>query len=197
MSDPKSPADKELSETFTPVTEPARSLDELLAEAQTKLDEQRDSWLRALADAENARKRAQADISQARKYAAERIVEDLMPVMDSLEAALGSGESDPAALRAGVELTRQQLHGAFERASVAELNPAPGERFDPHRQQAMAALESDQEPNTVLEVLQKGYTLHERVVRPALVTVAKARAEKNAVENAPGNPISDSNLESN
>ena len=197
MSDPNSPPDEQLSANSTPDTESARSLDELLAEAQSKLDEQRDAWLRALAEAENARKRAQADITQARKYAAERIVEDLMPVMDSLDAALGAGEADRAALRAGVELTRKQLQSAFERAGVAELDPPPGQRFDPHRQQAMAALESEQEPNTVLEVLQKGYTLHDRVVRPALVTVAKARAENKAVENGPGNPISDSNLESN
>ncbi|MDA1118023.1 MAG: nucleotide exchange factor GrpE [Proteobacteria bacterium] len=197
MSDPNDAPDKQLSETSTPGPEPARSLDELLAEAQAKLDEQRDAWLRALADAENARKRAQADITQARKYAAERIVEDLMPVMDSLEAALGAGDADLAALRAGLELTRKQLQSAFERAGVAALTPTPGQRFDPHRQQAMTALESEQEPNTVLEVLQKGYTLHDRVVRPALVTVAKARAENKAVENGPGNPISDSNLESN
>ena len=197
MSDPNDAPDKQLSETSTPGSEPARSLDELLAEAQAKLDEQRDAWLRALADAENARKRAQADITQARKYAAERIVEDLMPVMDSLEAALGAGDADLAALRAGLELTRKQLQSAFERAGVAALTPTPGQRFDPHRQQAMTALESEQEPNTVLEVLQKGYTLHDRVVRPALVTVAKARAENKAVENGPGNPISDSNLESN
>ncbi len=197
MSDPTRQPDKELSENSSEGAEPGRSLDELLAEAQAKLDEQRDAWLRALADAENARKRAQADIAQARKYAAERIVEDLVPVMDSLEAALGTGEEDVGALRAGVELTRKQLQSAFDRAGVVEVNPAAGQRFDPHRQQAMAALESEQEPNTVLTVLQKGYTLHERVVRPALVSVAKARVEKNAVENAPGNPISDSNLESN
>jgi molecular chaperone GrpE len=195
MSDPKSQSDKVLPGDSTP--EPARSLDELLAEAQAKLDEQRDAWLRALADAENARKRAQADISLARKYAAERVIEDLLPVMDSLEAALGAAGASPDALRAGVELTQRQLRNAFERAGVAEVNPSPGLRFDPHRHQAMAAVEADQEPNTVLAVMQKGYSLHERIVRPALVTVAKARAGKNTVENAPGNPISDSNLESN
>jgi len=197
MSDPKSQPDKVLPENSSPPTEAARSLDELLAEARAKLDEQRDAWLRALADAENARKRAQADIAQARKYAAERTVEDLLPVMDSLEAALGAAGTTPDALRAGVELTQRQLRLAFERAGVAEVNPAPGQRFDPHRHQAMAAVEADQEPNTVLAVMQKGYTLHDRVVRPALVTVAKARPEKSAVENGTGNPISDSNLESN
>ena len=193
MSDPKNQTDNVLPENSAPAPEAARSLDELLAEAQAKLNEQRDAWLRALADAENARKRAQADIATARKYAAERIVEELLPVMDSLDAALGAADASPDALRAGVELTQRQLQNAFERAGVAEVNPAPGQRFDPHRHQAMAALEADQEPNTVLAVMQKGYTLHDRVVRPALVTVAKARA----VENGAGNPISDSNLESN
>jgi molecular chaperone GrpE len=191
MSDPKSQPNKELPDSSSPGAQAARSLDELLAEAQAKLDEQRDAWLRALADAENARKRAQADIAQARKYAAERIVEELLPVMDSLEAALGAAGANPDALRAGVELTQRQLRQAFERAGVAEVNPGAGQRFDPHRHQAMSAVEADQEPNTVLAVMQKGYTLHDRVVRPALVTVAKA------VESGAGNPISDSNLESN
>ena len=191
MSDPKSQPNKELPDSSSPGAQADRSLDELLAEAQAKLDEQRDAWLRALADAENARKRAQADIAQARKYAAERIVEELLPVMDSLEAALGAAGASPDALRAGVELTQRQLRQALEHAGVAVVDPGAGQRFDPHRHQAMAAIEADQEPNTVLAVMQKGYTLHDRVVRPALVTVAKA------VENGAGNPISDSNLESN
>jgi len=200
MSDPKPQADKDLKEGDKVPGEgvgadapQGRSTEDLLAEAQGKLDEQREAWLRALADAENARKRAQADIVQARKYAAERMVEDLLPVMDSLEAALSADGQETEALRAGVELTRKQLLNAFERAGVAEVNPAPGQRFDPHRHQAMAAVASDQEPNTVLALMQKGYTLHDRVVRPALVTVARAKT----VENGAGNPISDSNLESN
>lgn len=193
MSDPKPQADKVPEEGSVDEVQQERPLEELLSQAQSKLEEQREAWLRALADAENARKRALADIAQARKYAAERIVEELLPVMDSLEAALGAGGAESEALRAGVELTRKQLQSAFERAGVAELNPAPGQRFDPHRHHAVAAAESEQEPNTVLSVLQKGYTLHERVLRPALVTIAKAKA----VENGAGNPISDSNLESN
>jgi molecular chaperone GrpE len=170
-----------------------RPLEEQLAEAQGKLAEQREAWLRALADGENTRKRALAETAQARKYATERMVEDLVPVMDSLDAALEAGSADLGALRDGVELTRKQLQSAFERAGVAEVSPEPGQKFDPHRHQAMATAESDQEPNTVLSVMQKGYTLHDRIVRPALVTVARARA----VENGAGNPISDSNLESN
>lgn len=169
----------------TPPPQEPKSLDQLLAEAQAKIDEQRDAWLRALADAENARKRAQAEIAAARKYAAERIVEDLLPVVDSLEAALQSQDVS------GVELTLRQLKTAFERAGISEICPAAGERFDPHRQQAMAAVESEAEPNSIVAVMQKGYSLHDRVVRPALVTVAKA------VEKAPETPISDSNLQSN
>lgn len=191
MSDPTPQSEKVAQPDAAADAE--RSLDELLADAQAKLDEQREAWLRALADAENARKRAQADIAQARKYAAERIVEDLLPVMDSLEAALAAAGTAPAPLREGVELTLRQMRSAFDRAGVAAVDPAAGQRFDPHRHQAMAAVEAAQEPNTVLAVLQKGYTLHERVVRPALVTVAKAKA----VENGAANPISDSNLESN
>lgn len=193
MSDPKPQPDKVPEQSVADAEPTARPLEEQLAEAQEKLAEQREAWLRALADAENARKRALADIAQARKYAAGRVIEDLVPVMDSLEAALGASGADPEALRAGVELTRKQLQGAFERAGVAEFSPEPGQKFDPHRHQAMTTVESDQEPNTVLSVLQKGYSLHERVVRPALVTVARAKA----VENGAGNPISDSNLESN
>jgi molecular chaperone GrpE len=193
MSDPKPQADIVPQEGPLDEEQQGRPLEELLSQAQGKLAEQREAWLRALADAENARKRAQGEIAQARKYAAERMVEDLVPVMDSLEAALSAGAADSEALRAGVELTRKQLRSAFERAGVAEVSPEPGQRFDPHRHHAMATAESDQEPNTVLDVLQKGYTLHDRIVRPALVTVARAKA----VENGAGNPISDSNLESN
>lgn len=191
MSDPKPQADK-VPQEASAASEPApRSLEEQLAEVRAQVEEQRDAQLRALAEADNVRKRALGEIAQARKYAAERVVEDLLPVMDSLEAALGTG--DAHALHAGVGLTRKQLQSAFERAGVTELAPAPGQRFDPHQHQAMAAVEAEQEPNTVVALLQKGYALHDRVVRPALVSVAKAKT----VENGAGNPISDSNLEPN
>jgi molecular chaperone GrpE len=177
MSEPNRPPEN--NDRAGPDTELAsdegKSLDQLLAEAQAKIDEQRNAWLRALADADNARKRAQADIAQARKFAVERFVEDLLPVMDSLGAALATPSAGDAPLRSGVELTLKLLRTALERAGVSELAPAPGERFDPHRHQAMAAVESDAEPNTVVNVMQKGYLLHDRVVRAALVTVAKPR----------------------
>ena len=166
MSDPTSHSETESAEE--------KSLDQLLADAQAKIEEQRNAWLRALADADNARKRAQADIAQARRFAVERFVEDLLPVLDGLEAALATPSENNAALRSGVELTLKLLRTAIERAGVTEVAPAPGERFDPHRHQAMAAVESDAEPNTVVNVMQKGYLLHDRVVRAALVTVAKA-----------------------
>lgn len=165
--------------------ETSKSLDQLLAEAQARIEEQRDAWLRALAEVENTRKRAQAEIALARRYAAERIAEDLLPVMDSLEAAAQSKDLS------GLEMTLRQLKSAFEKAGIGEIAPGPGERFDPHRQQAMAAVESDAEPNTVVALLQKGYSLHERVVRPALVTVAKP------VEKAAETPTSDNNVQSN
>ncbi|MBS0336098.1 MAG: nucleotide exchange factor GrpE [Proteobacteria bacterium] len=163
-------------QTETETAQPAKSLEELLAEAEARVQEQRDAWLRAMADAENARKRAQADIASAHKYGVERIAESLVPVMDSLQAALADQAADLATLRSGVELTVKQLGAAFEKASLAEINPAAGDKFDPHSHQAMMAVEADADPNTVVAVMQKGYRLHDRVIRPALVTVAKARA---------------------
>ena len=175
MSEPTSPPENTAAPGAEVASDEGKSLDQLLAEAHAKVDEHRNAWLRALADADNARKRAQADIAQARKFAVERFVEDLLPVMDSLEAALAVPSTVDAPLRSGVELTLKLLRTALERAGVSEIVPSPGERFDPHRHQAMAAVESDAEPNTVVSTMQKGYLLHDRMVRAALVTVAKPR----------------------
>ena len=162
-----------------------KSLEEQLAEAQAKLEEQREQMLRALAETDNVRKRLQADAANAQKYALERFADGLLPVLDSLEAAVNTADVS------GIEVILRQLKAALEKASIREINPAPGERFDPHREQAMAAVEAaDAEPNTIVGVMQKGYMLHDRVLRPALVTVARA-----PVENQPGNPISDTDLE--
>lgn len=169
--EPAAPADAEPAQ---------RPCEELLAEANARAEEQREAWLRALADADNARKRAQADIAAAQKFAIERFVRGLLPVVDSLEAALGTGDGAAESLRSGVELTLKQLRTALEQGQVSAVEPAAGERFDPHRHQAMAAVESDAEPNTVLAVMQKGYLLHDRVLRPALVTVAKPRPANDA-----------------
>ena len=170
-----------MSEPFTQpeaeAAQPSKSLEDLLAEAETKLQEQRDAWLRAMADAENARKRAQADIAAAHKYGVERIAESLVPVMDSLQAALATDSTDPTTLRSGVEITLKQLQAAFEKAGLAEIEPAEKDKFDPHFHQAMTAVEADADPNTVVQVMQKAYRLHDRLVRPALVTVAKARTQ--------------------
>src|SRR2546421_3627483 len=166
-----------------------KSVEEQLAEAQAQVGQQRDAMLRALADAENARKRYQAEAANSQKYAIERFAEALLPVIDSLEAALANKDSSRDALRDGVQLTLRQLTQALEKARVSAIAPVPGERFDPHRHQAMAAVESDSEPNTVVATMQKGYQLHDRVLRPALVTVAKP-VEKNGA-----NPISDTDLD--
>jgi molecular chaperone GrpE len=164
-----------------------KSLEELLAEAHAKLEEQREQMLRALAETENVRKRLQAEAANTQKYALERFADGLLPVLDSLEAALNSADVS------GLEAILRQLKTTLEKASIREINPAPGERFDPHRAQAMAAVETPpgemREPNTIVSVMQKGYSLHDRVLRPALVTVAKP-----PVENDAGNPISDTDL---
>jgi molecular chaperone GrpE len=179
-----------MSDTPAPQAEHAateeKTLDKLLAEAQARIEEQKDAWMRAMAEAENARKRAQADVQAAHKFAVERMAESLLPVMDSLEAALGAAEGAPQPLRDGVEITLKQLKTAFQKANLAEIAPAAGERFDPHRHQAMAAVEAAAEPNTIVNVMLKGYSLHDRIIRPALVTVAKA------LEKQAGSPISDS-----
>ena len=155
--------------------EAAPTPEQLLAEAEGRVQAQRDAWLRALADTENVRKRAESDVANAHRFGAERLVGLLLPVMDSLEAALASQVASEETLRSGVELTLKQLKGVFEKASVTEINPSSGEKFDPHRHQAIAAVEADADPNTVVAVMQKGYALHDRVLRPALVSVAKAR----------------------
>lgn len=150
------------------------SLEELLRQAELKADEHHDAWLRAKAETENLRRRAQEDIGKAHKYAAEKFAQEMLPVKDSLEAALAAESPGVENLRSGVELTLRQLAAAFDKSGLAEINPA-GEKFDPHRHQAISTLEAEGEPNRVLTVLQKGYALHERVIRPALVVVSKAK----------------------
>jgi len=181
----------ETSQPDEPASAEEKTLDKLLAEAQARIDEQRDAHLRAVAEAENIRKRAQADVAAAHKFGVERFAEGLLPVTDSLEAAIAAAADSPQALRDGLELTLRQLKAAFQKASLSEFAPAIGDRFDPHQHQAMAAVESAAEPNTIVAVMVKGYRLHDRILRPALVTVAKA------LENKGGNPISDSNPNTN
>jgi molecular chaperone GrpE len=179
---PRPNFDKMHEETVQPQGS-EKSLEDLLAEAQGKLELQREAMMRALADADNTRKRAQVEAAAAQKYALERFAETLLPVLDSLEGAVKS--RDPS----GVELVLRQMLQALEKSAIREINPAPGERFDPYRHQAMAAVESPAAPNTIVSTLQKGYGLHDRVLRPALVTVSKA------VEKAATNPNSDTDLD--
>lgn len=151
----------------------APSLEEQLRQAEQKAQEHLDSWLRAKAETENLRKRAQADIASAHKYAVENLAEALLPVRDSLEAALAIENVTLESLKSGVELTLRQLNAVFEKARLTEINPI-NEKFDPHKHQAMTMVPRSGEPNQVVNVMQKGYQLHERVIRPALVTVSKA-----------------------
>lgn len=172
----ETPADGASPAADTPdAPEAAPSLEERLRSAEMQAAEHHDAWLRARAEAENIRRRAQEDVTKAHKFAVESFASGLLPVKDSLEAALASPVSSAEDLRAGVEITLRQLAGVLERASVIAVDPQ-GEKFDPHRHQAMSSVESDQPTGTVVQVLQKGYLLHERVLRPALVSVAKARA---------------------
>ncbi|HZX33480.1 MAG TPA: nucleotide exchange factor GrpE [Rhodocyclaceae bacterium] len=150
------------------------SLEEQLRQVELKAAEHHDAWLRAKAEAENVRRRAQEDISKAHKFAVEKFAGELLAVKDSLEAALASKEQTVENLQSGVELTLKQLVSAFDKSGLKEIDPA-GEKFDPHRHQAIGMVEADQEPNTVVTVLQKGYLIAERVLRPALVMVAKGK----------------------
>jgi molecular chaperone GrpE len=150
---------------------PATGAEAALAEAQAKIAELQESFLRAKAETENVRRRAQEDVAKAHKFAIESFAEHLLPVIDSLEAAVAHSTDDLQKVREGVELTLRQLTGALEKGRVVALNPV-GEKFDPHRHQAISMVPADQEPNTVVAVLQKGFVIADRVLRPALVTVA-------------------------
>ena len=150
------------------------SLEDMLKQAELLAQEHHDAWLRAKADAENIRKRAQEDIAKAHKFAVDGFSSEMLAVKDSLEAALANRDTTIDNIISGVELTLKQLVAAFGKFNIAEINPL-GEKFDPHKHQAMSMVEADAEPNTVVMVLQKGYQLHDRVLRPALVTVAKAK----------------------
>lgn len=142
-----------------------------LAEAQARVAALQEEFLRAKAETENVRRRAQEDVAKAHKFAIENFAENLLPVLDSLEAALADQSTDVAKVREGVNLTLRQLSSALEKGRVIAVNPV-GEKFDPHRHQAISMVPAEQEPNTVVAVLQKGYIIADRVLRPALVTVA-------------------------
>lgn len=171
-------------EPVDPVQDPgiASTVDELQAElaavraeldaAQAQVLAQQEQALRAMAEAENVRRRSQEDVSKARKFGIESFAESLVPVKDSLEAALAQGEQTVEAFREGVEVTLKQLVGAFERNQLKEVAPAAGDKFDPHLHQAISSIPSEQPANTVVQLLQKGYVISDRTLRPALVVVS-------------------------
>ena len=167
-------ARQKLEAVAEPVPGAAASLEERLKKAELAAAEHHDAWLRAKAEADNIRKRARGEIAAAHKFALETFASELLAVKDSLEAALAAENAPVESMRSGAELTLKQLAGVFERFNLTEINPL-GQKFDPHRHQAISAIEADAEPNTVVQVLQKGYLLHDRVIRPALVLVARAR----------------------
>lgn len=143
-----------------------------LASLQAKSAELADQYLRAKAEVENARRRADDEIAKARKFAVESFAESLLPVADSLEAGLAIKDANVEQIREGAQATLRQLVAALERNKVVAIDPAAGSKFDPHQHQAISVVPSEQEANTVVSVLQKGYSIAERVMRPALVTVA-------------------------
>jgi molecular chaperone GrpE len=148
------------------------ALEDQFAELQARHTEISDAYLRAKAEAENARRRAEEDVAKARKFGVEAFAESLLPVRDSLEAAILIQNATPEQLLEGVHATLRQLSQALERHRVVAIAPPAGTRFDPHQHQAISVVPAGQEPNTVVMVLQKGYLIADRVLRPALVTVS-------------------------
>jgi molecular chaperone GrpE len=148
----------------------------LLSKASAEAAEFKDAWLRAKAETDNVRKQGQNDVAKAYKYAIERFAQELLTVKDALEQTLATPSATIQTLKDGVELTLKNLQAAFDKAQITEINPQ-NEKYDPHRHQAMTMLESDQPAGTVVQVFQKGYLLNDRVLRPALVAVAKSRED--------------------
>ena len=180
MTAPHDPADPSHADHNQPYTDgsdaaefdPIAQLQAELVTAQSQLAEQRDQVLRAHAEMENVRRRAQDEVSKARKFGIESFAESMVPVKDSLEAALALTEQTAENMRDGIEMTLKQLVSGFERNHLKEIAPAAGTKFDPHQHQAIASVPAEQESNTVILTLQKGYLIADRVLRPALVTVA-------------------------
>ncbi|HUP98466.1 MAG TPA: nucleotide exchange factor GrpE [Usitatibacter sp.] len=149
-------------------------LEAKLAAANVELEKAREDWLRAKAETDNIRRRGQEDVAKAHRFGLENFASALLAVKDSLDAALTVENTSVESFKEGVELTNRQLVAAFQKFAIKEVVPQ-GEKFDPHRHQAISQVESEEEPGTVVTVLQKGYLLHDRVLRPALVIVARAK----------------------
>jgi molecular chaperone GrpE len=150
------------------------SLEDMLQKAERKAQEHYDAWMYAKAEGENIRRRAAEDVSKAQKFAVEHFSSEILAVKDSLEAGLAVEIATVESFKSGMELTLKQLASVFEKFNIIEVNPL-GEKLDPHKHQAISVVDSDQPANTVVSVMQKGYTLNERVLRPALVLVAKGK----------------------
>lgn len=150
-------------------------LEDQLAAAEAKLAEMHDAFMRAKAEGENIRRRAQEDVSKAHKFAIESFAEAMVPVRDSLEMALKVENASIESLKEGVEMTLKQLTSAFEKNRLVEVMPAVGDKLDPMKHQAVAVVPAEQEANTVVNVLQKGYMIADRLLRPAIVTAAQAK----------------------
>ena len=168
-----------LSEVDTGSEARAAELQAKLAAATAEAEKLREDWLRAKAETDNVRRRGQEDVAKAHRYGIENFSSALLAVKDSLDAALTVENTSIESFKEGVEITARQLDTVFEKFAIQAIDPK-GEKFDPHRHQAIGQLESEQEPGTVVNVLQKGYLLNDRVLRPALVMVSKAKE-------APGN----------
>jgi molecular chaperone GrpE len=151
------------------------TLEEQLSATEAKLAEMHDAFMRAKAEGENIRRRAQEDVSKAHKFAIESFAEAMLPVRDSLEMALKVETPSIESLKEGVEMTLKQLTSAFEKNRLVEVMPAVGDKLDPMKHQAVAVVPAEQEANTVVNVLQKGYMIADRLLRPAIVTAAQAK----------------------
>ncbi len=176
MQENQNPQVEEVLENVNVQAEGAAATDaDRIAKLEAELAEAKEQFLRAKAETENLRRRAQEDVVNAQKFAIQKFASELISVKDSLEMALldQSGQFDT--LKFGVDLTLKQLVSAFEKGQISEINPL-NEKLDPHRHQAISAEESDAEANTIIRVMQKGYLIADRVLRPAMVVVAKAKS---------------------
>ena len=164
---------EQTGEQSQPQVDSMPGMEELLKQAELQAAEHHDAWLRAKAEADNIRRRSAEEVQSAQKYAVTKFATELLAVKDSLEMAL-KDTSSIESIQAGVDLTLKQLVSAFEKFQLSEINPV-GEKLDPHKHQAISVVPADAEPNTVVSVMQKGYQLADRVIRPAMVVVAKAK----------------------
>ena len=169
------PLDDETTTAAASAAPGAPSLEEQLASTEARLAEMHDAFMRAKADGENIRRRAQEDVSKAHKFAVESFAEAMVPVKDSLEMALTVASPSIESLKEGVEMTLKQLNSAFEKNRLLEIVPVQGDKLDPMKHQAVAVVPAEQEANTVVTVLQKGYMIADRLLRPAIVTAAQAK----------------------